>query len=677
MNLLVTARTSFYILVAAIGLFLGCKQRSNIPLGTRAFSDSVLVPREPLFESGRLTEALHYVDSAFHSLSNPTVYNYLGYYNTQAYVNAVRGDHHAQMRYIDSAIELVEQQKLDQQMSMELANLKMARADAHFNLKNYKAVFDDYFEAMQVAKTYSDNCGTMNVIYNIAMILYKQQQFLSSARYFQEAMAYSNICDQNPAYRNNKEQEILDNIGLCFTKLKKYDSAMYYYQAALDIVMKNRYGLAVDSNNSIGRQKAAAAVITGNMAKIYVGTNKPDSAIAVYKRAIAYNNGADIHDMQLCMIQLSDVYLSQKQYGNMKQTLDQLRNSLNKSPGKDLEMDYDRLMYAYHQYDNNAVKALYYLGNYIQKRDSTAEQQKHLLQSDIGQELREKEQQFEIELLQKNNQLNRTYLWVLVTISIMAIVIIVLTYVSYKTSKKNVRKLTELNTEISNTNKEKDRILRVVAHDLRNPIGGIASLSQILLTSDMDKEKQQEFIRKIEMASTSSISLINELLSKQYLPGDQNSQLKSTNIGQMLQQAVYMMQLKADEKQQTINLETPSQPVSILIDAVKTERVINNLINNAIKFSPENSSIDISLRIQRKDITIIVTDHGIGMSPEQLEHVFDQSNSVKRAGTAGEASFGLGLSICKQIIEDQGGSIWAESSQGKGSRFYVKLPIRY
>jgi two-component system sensor histidine kinase VicK len=676
MNSLVAARTSYTILLICLWCFPGCKQRSEIPLGTRAFSDSVLVPRAPLFESGRLSEALHYVDSAFHSLSNPTVYNYLGYYNTHSYVNSVAGNIRAQLSYVDSAIALTKQQPIDKELAFELANMLLGRGDAHFKLKNYKASYEDYFEAMQVTKTHSDNCGIMNVVYNIAMILYKQQQFLNSARYFQEAMAYSQLCPQNPAYKNNKEQEILDNIGLCFTKLKKYDSAMYYYQSALDIVMKNRYTLAVDSNNSKGRQQAAAGVITGNMAKIYVGTNQPDSAIAVYKRAIAYNNNADIHDMQLCMIQLSDVYLSQKQYGNLKQTLDQLRSSLDKGPAKDLEMDYDRLMYAYHQYDNNAAKALFYLGNYIQKRDSAAEQQKNLLQSDISQELRERAQQFEIELLQKNNELNKTYLWVLIVLAAMAIIILGLIYVSYKSSKKNVRMLTELNTEISEANKEKDRILRVVAHDLRNPIGGIASLSQLLLTSEIDSEKQKEFIRKIETASTSSITLINELLRTQQQQ-DGNSQLKLTNIGQMLQQAVYMMQLKADEKQQEITLEQPAQPVSILIDAVKTERVINNLISNAIKFSPENSTIELGLRIQRKDITIIVTDHGIGMSPDQLEHVFDQSNSVKRTGTAGEASFGLGLSICKQIIEDQGGSIWAESSPGKGSRFYVKLPIRY
>jgi signal transduction histidine kinase len=676
MNSKAFSRFGTIILLTTLCCVLGCRQEKNIPLGTRAFSDSVLVPREPLFESGRFAEALHYVDSAFHSLRNPTVYNYIGYYSTQAYVNAVGGNHTIQLRYIDSAIELVNQQKLDKDLSVELANLMMARGNAHFNLKNYNASFQDFFNARQVATQYSDNCGIMNVVYNIAMILYQQQQFLNSARYFQESMQYSKLCQQNPAYRNNKEQEILDNIGLCFTRLKKYDSAMYYYQSALDIVMKNRYALAVDSNNSIGRQQAAAGVITGNMAKIYVGTGQPDSAIAVYKRAIALNGGADMHDMQLCMIQLSDVYLSQKQYGNMKQTLDQLRNSLDKAPARDLEMDYARLMYAYYQYAQDAPNALRHLVSYIHKKDSTAEQQKNLLQSDIGKELREKEQRFEIEILQKNNQLNKTYLWVMVMLAGMVIVILLLIFVSYRISKRNVQKLTELNNEISNANKEKDRILRVVAHDLRNPIGGIASLSQLMLNEDIDREKQQDFIRKIEAAATSSIALINELLRKQQAPGSDNHQ-KLTDIGQMLQQAVYLMQLRANEKQQEIALALPQQPISIMIDAVKTERVINNLINNAIKFSPVNSHISLSLKIQRKDITIIVADNGIGMSPEELEHVFDQSSSVKRSGTAGEASFGLGLSICKQIIEDQGGSIWAESSPGKGSRFYVRLPIRY
>jgi two-component system sensor histidine kinase VicK len=666
----------YTVLMAFCACFwIACdSSRHPLPVGTRAGSDSAITPKQPFFESGRLIEARNYVDSAFHSLPGPTVYNYIGYYGTNAYVNAISGNYISQLKYLDSAITLLKEYLPDPGLSVELANLLVGRGEAHFNLKNYAASFDDYFQAMQVAKKYSDNCGTMRVVYNIAMILYKQQQFAESARYFRESLQYLFPCEKNIAYRNNKEQELLDNIGLCYTKLKNYDSAMIYYRKALELVENNRYKLAVDSVNSLGRYHAAAGVIAGNMAKVYIGTKRPDSAIALYKRAIALNKGHDIHDMQLCMIQLSDVYLSTGALQPMQQTLSELRASLDKWPAdNDLEMEYERLMYLYYQKINDADKAIGHLGSYMHKKDAANEQQKKLQQSDIGKELRDKQQQFEIQLLQKNNQLNKTYLWVLVTLAVMAIVIMILVYTSYKASKRNVQQLTALNAAITSANREKDRILRVVAHDLRNPIGGIASLSQLLLTTDMGKEKTQEFIRNIAAASNSSIALINELLQVQQT--DKPGHKKLTDINAMLQKEVNLMHFKAKEKKQEIILTLPKQRISLTIAPEKTERVIHNLVGNAIKFSPDGTTIKVNLELLRSEALITVADNGIGISPEYLAHVFDASSSYKQTGTAGEASFGLGLSICKQLIEEQGGKIWAESVLGKGSTFYVSLPV--
>ncbi|MBV9988287.1 MAG: hypothetical protein JO301_11440 [Chitinophagaceae bacterium] len=656
-------------------LLTGCGESGHsLPLGSHRASDSILTPKTPLFESGRLAEAQHYVDSAFASRSSHTVYDYVLRYNTDAYVNGVAGNYVTQLRYVDSGIDLIRRYLPNQGLSVELANLLIARGGAYFNLKNYTTSFQAYFEAMQAVKQYPNNCTVSWVVYNIAMVLYKQQQFAESAHYFKEALHYAMPCEENIAYRNNRVQEILDDIGLCYTKLQQYDSAMHYYQQALDIVMRNPYQMAVDSLNSYNRYRAAAGVITGNMAKIYVGTHRPDSAIALYKRALAINTNADLHDRQLCLVQLADVYLSTGELQPMRQVLQELRRSLDTAIAKDLEMDYNRLQYAYYQRTNEPAKALPALSAYMRQRDSATAQQNKLQQSDIGRELRDKEQQFEIQLLQKHNETSQTYLWLFGAIAVMAIVILVLIYTSYSSSKKNVRRLVEMNTAITDANREKDRILRVVAHDLRNPIGAIATLSQLMTVADFDAEKTKELLRSIESLSNSSITLINDLMIAQQ-SSTTGEEKKSTDIRKLLQHAVMQMQFKANEKNQELELHLPEQEVTAPIYPVKTERVINNLLANAIKFSPAESRIEVRLDKHERFILFAVTDHGIGIAPEHLPRVFDQFTSVKRPGTAGEKSFGLGLSICKQIVEDMGGKIWAESTMGVGSTFFVQLAV--
>ena len=301
--------------------------------------------------------------------------------------------------------------------------------------------------------------------------------------------------------------------------------------------------------------------------------------------------------------------------------------------------------------------------------------------------MKDKEQQLQISLLQKDNQLNKVYLWITLALAVMALVIVILVYTNYKHSKKNVAALTKLNFEINEqkdqlsyamqalekSNKDKDRILRVVAHDLRDPISGIAAIAQALTTEEHAIEQRQELIKMIESTSNNSLLLINELLHSN--TGNETLNLQNTNLTAIIRQSAALLQFKAKEKRQIIELNLPHELITANIDVEKTERALNNLINNAIKFSPANSNIKIRLGREHNTAIIAVKDNGIGIPAEHLEHIFDVFTTLKRKGTAGERSFGLGLSVCKQIIESHKGKIWAESEDGKGTTFYIQLPL--
>jgi len=134
------------------------------------------------------------------------------------------------------------------------------------------------------------------------------------------------------------------------------------------------------------------------------------------------------------------------------------------------------------------------------------------------------------------------------------------------------------------------------------------------------------------------------------------------------------LRFKASEKHQEIILDPLTTIEQLYINREMIWRVISNLISNAIKFSPVGETIHLRCVNEPSHIQISVADHGIGIPNEMKDKVFNIFTDAKRAGTIGEKSFGLGLSICKQIIEKHQGKIWFESKTSKGTTFYVRLP---
>jgi signal transduction histidine kinase len=168
--------------------------------------------------------------------------------------------------------------------------------------------------------------------------------------------------------------------------------------------------------------------------------------------------------------------------------------------------------------------------------------------------------------------------------------------------------------------------------------------------------------------------LVDELLHNHTT---EQLQLQQTTvaINSLINNACSLLQHKAIEKQQKLSIHMPSKELMLQIDAAKIERVITNIIGNAIKFTPLNGSIWVEASMLNDCYIIAVKDNGLGIDEQNIHHIFSPFNTARKSGTAGEKSFGFGLSICKQIIEAHQGKIWVESTAGRGSTFYVQLPL--
>lgn len=230
-------------------------------------------------------------------------------------------------------------------------------------------------------------------------------------------------------------------------------------------------------------------------------------------------------------------------------------------------------------------------------------------------------------------------------------------------------------------NDEKDRLMQIVSHDLRSPLGGIKGLSEILQNGAEAEmpELVREFSEIIVQTSDTLLNLVNDLLDLAKIEsGKQRLNIDDFDIASVLQNAVRLQEKVAISKglQLVFQHSLPQVPFVITGDEPKITQVINNLLSNAIKFTPKGGSVDLSLSsLSDTQICIVVKDTGIGIPSEHLPKVFEKFGNHQRSGTSGEKGTGLGMTIVKTFVELHNGTIVVESEQGVGTRFTIVLPV--
>jgi signal transduction histidine kinase len=288
-----------------------------------------------------------------------------------------------------------------------------------------------------------------------------------------------------------------------------------------------------------------------------------------------------------------------------------------------------------------------------------------------------KDQQLESARVQSKYEL--WFLFLAVLVCMLTIIILLVLWRSWKQLRKTSGALRLQFDQSEDTmealevmNKNYARLIKVVAHDLRNPISAINSISDMLEPDEKLPADMKELMGLIRISSKNSIDLINDLLQTDF-DQEQHFKMEVLNIDELLSECLSLLNFRAKDKNQQLILSTKAG-VNIIGDREKLWRVINNLIVNAMKFSPEEGEIHVESTLSGNNVIIAVKDTGMGIPVDIQSKVFDPFTTAKRNGTNGEQPFGLGLFISKQIVDAHKGKIWLESEAEKGSTFYVELP---
>lgn len=226
-------------------------------------------------------------------------------------------------------------------------------------------------------------------------------------------------------------------------------------------------------------------------------------------------------------------------------------------------------------------------------------------------------------------------------------------------------------------NQTKDEFISIISHELKTPLNAIAGWTRILKTKDVSNSTKELALLKIDKNLRSQASLVEELLNySEIISGKVNLKDEQINFSEMFENTYEEFESLASEKQIELSKENFLANQIVSGDKDKLRLVIYNLLSNAVKFTPIGGKVEINVRENEGAVQMSVRDNGRGINPEFLPHIFEQYKQADTPNTRDYGGLGLGLTICKHIIDLHRGTIEAESAgREKGSQFTVKIPL--
>ncbi len=245
--------------------------------------------------------------------------------------------------------------------------------------------------------------------------------------------------------------------------------------------------------------------------------------------------------------------------------------------------------------------------------------------------------------------------------------------------KERTRELEEANKALQKLNQMKTEFVSAVAHELRTPLTSIKGYATILSSGRLGeiRKEQKERLDRINKHSHELVNLINDLLDIARIEaGKTTMKIEEINLDEVLKDVEEIISPQAEEKKLRFVIDNKDKIEKIYADKIHLERVLVNLLGNALKFTPENGEIGIRIKKEEDAVLFEIYDTGIGISEKDLDKIFDEFYRADNPINRERKGTGLGLSLVKRIIEAHGGKIWAKSRPGEGSHFFFTLPLK-
>lgn len=245
-----------------------------------------------------------------------------------------------------------------------------------------------------------------------------------------------------------------------------------------------------------------------------------------------------------------------------------------------------------------------------------------------------------------------------------------------KQLNERIKVLRQREIELSRLNQKKDDLVRMVSHDIKNPLTGIIGLVKLMRESDkISAEEQKQMLSVVEESGSNLLNMVREVLDRESKKTEPETlDYSAVQVSELLERVISMNKAKSVVKEISLNYTVHPKKLEAVIDVNKVEIAVNNLVANALKFTPSKGEIYVKASLDDHHLLFEVKDTGIGIPKKMQSDLFKDPLKHSREGTSGEVGTGLGLDIVQLYVELHGGEIWVESELDKGTHFFIKIP---
>ncbi|MCF8234269.1 MAG: tetratricopeptide repeat protein [Bacteroidales bacterium] len=545
-----------------------------------------------------------------------------------------RGNLSQAMQYYKMAIDTLEKIKSQRNYLNPLNNL----ANTYLEVGNDSLAEKYYLKVLKLSTEMNQTNLIITALINLG-------NFCLVHENYDKALYYTLQAHEKLKSSNNRYLKSIVhlNLGLIYSGMEKpLQSRKELFRAHKMGNDINFFNIIIEANMELG--------------KYYLTNGKPDSAY--HYALIAYKTAHDNQTLSYLPRILRTLAQSTRRLGLQKESLDyyQLFDEYN-------SRYYDTLM---------TEKNRYFAFEY------------ELQKSEAENELLIRAKQLDREIINNNQkELKQQRLLIILFIVVLILVLVIVVLLIFRTRTKSKansllqeknEQIEKINSSLEKENKFKDRLFSLVSHDIRSPLISVHNLLELLAMEALDRQKQERLIKDNKARLESTIEMVDNILlwTRQQLSID-FVKIESIEVCDLIQEIIEYYQPKAEEL--GINLSHfCSRDCIVQTDINITRLVLQNLISNALKFTPRGGQVTIKTKEKDDVIRVSVHDTGTGIDKKVQGKILDENHSYFEDGLHNEKGHGLGLKLCKYFIEQSGGKLWFESEKGKGTVFYFILP---
>lgn len=533
------------------------------------------------------------------------------------------------------------------EMLQQAEQLNLEIKDNHTSILIFIRLGQIHFQLGKLEDAREDFQGALNFADEIDGTPYEAEAYFQQARIETQKTNYekalelfkTSLAKRRQLYDKEREAICLNEIGGLYSLMKNTEKALANYVVALEIweALGNKEGLATVYNN-VG----ALYYKQGNIERAKLNL---ELALTAAKEAQSQQQ------MRRSYEYLSLVF---KDLKGFERALAYKEDYITITDFMQQELDEQKLLEAQNRYEFEKKEGQ------IQKLEN--------IKAARENELREEKQTRNL----------------LITIVVFVAIVLLLVLYGYLSKRKTNKVLQVANETVRNQNVKlqelnatKDKFFSIISHDLKGPLNSLTSFSGLLInhTDSLSKDEIRMLAKDLDKSLKNLFALLENLLEwSRSQTGNIEFKAEAFDIAALLKQNQELLLQQAQNKKISIVVQGVTDAV-VNAHRNSVNTVVRNLLSNAIKFTPPEGHITLKASTAEKKVIVSVTDTGVGMSQEVMDKLFRIDTKHTTKGTADEKGTGLGLILCKEFIEKNGGRIWVESVVGKGSSFNFELPL--